>query len=109
MMQKKHVSPNEIPTCPLCLRPIPATAKQSVHHLIPKLKGGRNGPTVRLHQICHAAIHAHLTETELAQNYNTISALRGHPRIAAFVEWVGKKDPHFYAPTKGRYRGRRIR
>jgi len=42
----------EPPTCPLCLRPIPPGVPQSLHHLIPKLRGGKGGPTVLLHQIC---------------------------------------------------------
>ena len=54
------------PICPLCRRPIPPDAPQSRHHLVPKLKGGKGGPTVLLHQICHAEIHATLTEAELS-------------------------------------------
>ena len=51
--------------CPLCGRPIPPDARQSAHHLTPKLKGGKRGPTVRLHQICHTKIHATLSEAEI--------------------------------------------
>jgi hypothetical protein len=39
------------PICPLCLRPIPADARSSLHHLVPKLRGGKGGPTVRLDEI----------------------------------------------------------
>lgn len=95
------------PVCPLCERPIPPHAKQSVHHLVPKLKGGKGGPTVLLHHICHATVHAHLTEAELARHYASIDALRKHPDIAAFVAWVSTKEPAFHAPTRGRRRGRR--
>ncbi|MEL7490296.1 MAG: HNH endonuclease [Pseudomonadota bacterium] len=101
------VATEDDPVCPLCERPIPPHAKQSVHHLIPKLKGGKGGPTVRLHEICHKTIHAHATETELARLYNTIDTLKGHPDIAAFIKWVARKDPAFHAPTRGRSRGRR--
>lgn len=97
------------PLCPLCGRPIPPHAKQSVHHLIPKLKGGKGGPTVLLHEICHKTIHAHLTETELARDYATIEKLRAHRAIADFIRWVANKDPAFHAPTRGRARGRRKR
>ena len=92
------------PICPLCLRPIPPEAKQSVHHLIPKLKGGAKGPTVLLHQICHNEIHATLTEGELAREFNTIEALRGHPRLAGFAKWVGKRPPTFHSRTPGKRR-----
>ena len=94
------------PICPLCDRPIPAQARQSLHHLIPKLKGGRGGPTVRLHQICHNEIHATLSEADLAREYCTIEALRAHPRLAAFVTWVAKRPPSFHSKTPGRRRKR---
>lgn len=41
------------PVCPLCDRPIPPEAKASLHHLVPRLRGGKGGPTVLLHRICH--------------------------------------------------------
>jgi hypothetical protein len=96
----------DYPDCPLCGRPIPPDAKQSVHHLIPKLKGGKGGPTVLLHQICHNEIHASLTEAELAQAYHTLQTLRTHPRLAKFIAWVAKKPPAFHSKTTG---GRRKR
>jgi hypothetical protein len=92
------------PICPLCLRPIPETAKSSLHHLVPKLKGGRHGPTVRLHQICHNEIHATLTEAELACDYDTPEKLRSHPRLAKFAAWVAKRPPTFHSKTPGRRR-----
>lgn len=92
------------PICPLCLRPIPEGAKSSLHHLVPKLKGGRHGPTVRLHQICHNEIHATLTEAELARDYDTPEKLRSHPRLAKFAAWVAKRPPTFHSKTPGRRR-----
>ena len=94
------------PICPLCLRPIPPEAKQSLHHLIPKLKGGSKGPTVLLHQICHSEIHATLTEAELARDFHSIEALRAHPRLEKFVKWVGKRPPTFHARTPGKRRNK---
>lgn len=95
----------ETPICPLCDRPIPPRAKQSVHHLVPKLRGGKGGPTVLLHQICHNEIHATLSEADLARNYNTVAALRSHPRLAKFLAWVAKRPDDFYARTPGARRG----
>ncbi|SFR36254.1 hypothetical protein SAMN04488002_0766 [Litoreibacter janthinus] len=85
----------EHPTCPLCRRPIPPDAKQSLHHLIPKLKGGKGGPVALLHQICHNEIHATLSEADLARSYNTPDALRAHPRLKKFVDWVANDRPTF--------------
>lgn len=94
------------PICPLCDRPIPAEVKQSLHHLIPRLKGGKGGPTVLLHHICHREIHAALTEAELARDYATIAALRRHPRLDKFIRWVRKRPPGFLSKVPG---GRRKR
>ena len=94
------------PICPICGRPIPPEAKQSLHHLVPKLKGGRNGPTVLLHQICHNEIHATLTEAELAREYASIDALKAHPRLAKFIRWVSKRPPGFHSKTPGARRKR---
>ena len=98
------------PECALCGRPIPSDVRQSVHHLVPKLKGGAKGPTVLLHQICHNEIHATLTEAELAREFSTIAALRSHARLRAFVGFVESKPPDFYTrsqPSERRKRSRR--
>ena len=79
---------------------------QSLHHLVPRLKGGARGPTVLLHQICHTEIHASLTEAELAREFSTIEALRVHPRLAKFIAWVARKPPGFHKRSAG---GRRKR
>ncbi len=87
--------PAHDPICALCGRPIPADAPRSLHHLVPKMKGGTHGPTVLLHHLCHKEIHATLSEAELARDFSTPEALRAHPRLARFIEWVRKRPPHF--------------
>ena len=90
------------PTCPLCLRPIPPDVPQSLHHLIPRSRGGKGGPTVLLHHICHKEIHAALSETDLARHFTTVAALRAHPRLARFAAWVAKRPPGFLSRVPGR-------
>jgi hypothetical protein len=41
-----------------------------------------------------------LTENQLARNYSTIEALRAHPEIAKFIEWIANKPTHILAPIK---------
>ncbi|MCJ2078259.1 HNH endonuclease [Methylobacterium sp. HMF5984] len=86
--------------CPLCERPIPPRARSSLHHLVPKLKGGTHGTTVRLHQVCHSAIHARHSEAELARRLADVSALRAEPEIARFIAWVRTKPDDFHAATR---------
>ena len=95
----------ELPICPLCGRPIPAPQRDA-HHLVPKSRGGRE--TEFLHRICHRQIHALLTESELARDYNSVEALMAHPEMARFVAWVRGKPPGFAARSRKsqRVRGR---
>lgn len=95
------------PTCPLCLRPIPPDVPQSQHHLVPRLKGGKGGPTVLMHHICHKEVHSALTEAELARDWNTPEALRRHPRMARFAAWIAGRPPGFTSRVPGSRRGRR--
>jgi hypothetical protein len=61
----------------------------------------RNGrDTVALHRICHAAIHATLSEKELERQYNTIEPLREHPQLRRFIVWVRRKPPEFWVRTR---------
>lgn len=89
------------PLCPICLRPIPEGVPQSLHHLIPKLKGGKGGPVVLLHHICHKEIHARFTEAELARQFNTPDAIRADPRMERFLEWIAKRPPEFLSRVPG--------
>jgi hypothetical protein len=83
--------------CQLCMRSIPKNQRDA-HHLVPKSRGGVE--TIILHRLCHRQIHALLTENQLARNYSTIEALRSHPEIAKFIEWIGNKPTYIRAPIK---------
>jgi hypothetical protein len=87
-------------SCVLCGRNIPPQARSSRHHLVPRLKGGTHLGTVRLHQICHSAIHARYTEAEIARHLADPAALRDDPELARFVAWVRTKPDDFHAPTR---------
>ena len=55
-----------------------------------------------LHPICHRTIHANFTNAELARTSETAEALKKHPAVARFVDWVASKPPDFHARTASR-------
>ncbi len=79
--------------CPLCDRPLAAPIVK--HHFIPPSKGGKDTPTVSLHQICQNKIVAVFSETEMKRYYNTIEHIRENEEMATFIKWVKKKEPEF--------------
>lgn len=98
LLQQEHVRvlPADL-ICPLCERKIPPSQRDA-HHLVPKSKGGRH--TEYLHRICHRQIHALLTETELARQFDSVDALLTHPDVALFVAWVKTKPDDFMERTR---------
>ncbi len=87
--------------CGLCGRTVQRLTR---HHLIPKTrhKNKRNKKTFDRREIhrtvglcssCHRHIHTVLDNKDLEREYNTLEALRAHPDVGKFVEWVSKK-PH---------------
>ncbi|WP_299321879.1 HNH endonuclease [Parasphingopyxis sp.] len=87
--------------CFLCERPLGRRVEW--HHPVPKSKGGRD--RVPVHPICHRTIHRHFTNAELTRCGADSEALRTHPEIAKFVDWLANKPPDFHAATR-RARGR---
>jgi hypothetical protein len=84
--------------CPLCGRPMVTGPSLDEHHPVPRSHGGRE--TVTMHKICHRAIHAMLSERELAEEFLGFEALRTHPMLAQFIAWVQKRPPEYYDRTR---------
>jgi hypothetical protein len=91
------------PGCALCERDRPLT----FHHLIPRALHRRKRFATRYSREelaagidvcrdCHDAVHRFVSEKELGERFYTLEALRAHPEIARFVEWVRTRG--------GRYR-----
>ncbi len=91
--------------CELCGRAV-LQGDISEHHLVPKSKGGGQGPTAVMHSICHKQIHGLFGEKELAIMYNNINSLKAHRDVQRFIKWVSKKDPAFNIKVKIRRKNR---
>lgn len=75
------------------------------HHLIPRTRHSnkRNQKTFERHEVrtrmadlcrpCHGFIHKVLTEKQMEHLHNTVEALRTHPDIARFTDWIRTKPP----------------
>lgn len=53
-----------------------------------------------VHPICHKAIHANFTNSELARIGDDPDTILTNPAVAKFVKWVARKEPDFHAPTR---------
>ena len=60
-------------------------------------------------QLCHNEVHAILTESELARDWNTPEKLRAHPQLARVFAWLRGKPPDFHARSRRNIRMRRKR
>ena len=93
--------------CQLCGRFL-GEDRLTRHHLLPrsrarKMKRRRKGRqvlkrrnparTVALCGPCHRNVHVSIGNAELERGYNSLEALRAHPGVQRFTEWVQDK-PH---------------
>ena len=99
--------------CALCEREETLTR----HHLIPRTRhhNKRNQrefsraavrAIVGLCRSCHSQVHQLLSEKQLEREFNTLEALRAHPGVAEFVEWIRVKPSGFRAAMRS---GRALR
>src|SRR4051812_43671009 len=84
--------PDEVVTCELCERGVPARLI-TLHHLTPKQKGGKAEHRTPLCKPCHKQIHATYGNTELARLYDNLDALRAAPLLQPFLKWIRKQAP----------------
>ena len=93
--------------CELCGRHLEESALTR-HHLLPRShakkmkrrKKGRQelkwrdpGRTVTLCSPCHRNVHTSLSNADLERRYDSVEALRRHPGVQRFTQWV-KDKPH---------------
>ena len=71
--------------CELCRREVD---RYTVHHLIPKSKGGKFGATADLCSTCHRQVHALFSESTLANELFNISLLNNNPEIRKYLKWI---------------------
>ena len=88
--------------CELCER---AVDRFTVHHLIPRARGGNHGPTARLCPTCHRQVHAMFSVTTLAEEMYSVALLRSNPRIADFLRWMRKQRGASFRVRQSRERG----
>ncbi len=93
--QRTATSAADPPTCALCHRPL--GVRVEYHHTLPKSEGGTI--TVPVHPICHRAIHAHVSNHDLAVKYADLEALRKREDMQRFLHWIANKPANFHAPT----------
>ena len=78
----------EVVECELCRRKVD---RYTVHHLVPRAKGGRFGPKAKLCATCHRQLHALFSEATLAQELNSIPRLQANPQVHDYLKWVRKQ------------------
>ncbi|UFU00417.1 HNH endonuclease [Radiobacillus kanasensis] len=76
--------------CELCGRD---EVKTTVHHLLPKEKGGTFGATANLCIPCHKQIHALYTNDEIAIRLTSLEDLRQDDQLSRFIKWIRKQPP----------------
>ena len=78
----------EVAECELCRREVD---RYTVHHLVPRAKGGRFGPKAKLCATCHRQLHALFSEATLAQELNSIPRLQANHQVHDYLKWVRKQ------------------
>ncbi len=96
LQHSAHLQAAAPPKCALCKRPL--GTRVEFHHVVPKSEGGT--VTVAVHPICHRAIHAHVSNHDLAATDADLNALRQREDMQRFLKWIANKPADFHAPTR---------
>ena len=101
--------------CELCLR---EAERYTVHHLVPRAKGGRFGPKAKLCPTCHRQLHALFYEATLAKELHSIDyeatlakelhsidLIRANPQMSEYLRWARRQK----GPTSFRVRRAKAR
>jgi hypothetical protein len=104
---KDNLGPGAGDRCALCGRRV-GEDRLTRHHLLPRSRARkmkrrrkrrqelkRRDPdrTVGLCGPCHRNVHASIGNADLERGYDSVEALRDHPGVRRFTEWV-KDKPH---------------
>ena len=82
-------APSPLPAvCELCFR---ESEKFTVHHLVPRSRGGKFGPKATLCLTCHRTLHALFSEATLAKELESLDRIRTHPEMDSYLKWVKKQ------------------
>jgi 5-methylcytosine-specific restriction protein A len=96
-------------TCQLCGRDVPRELI-TLHHLLPRQKGGVASDRTPLCKPCHKQLHAVFSNAQLAREFATLQSLRQAEALQPFLRWIRRQKPgrNFRTMSSGgqRRRGR---
>ena len=72
--------------CPVCLRHVKST-DITIHHYLPKSKGGTLQDTMRLCKCCHDTLH-YLIDIDDVENYQCVNDLFKHEDYREYILFI---------------------
>jgi hypothetical protein len=63
----------------------------TLHHLMPRERGGKPEDRVAMCRPCHKQVHAIFSNMELERVHNSVESLRAAPPIKSFIKWIRKQ------------------
>lgn len=84
--------PASLHRCQLCGRLVPSRLI-TLHHTVPKQKGGRAEHRVPMCKPCHKQVHATFDNSTLHCHYASIELLRAAEPLQVFLRWIRRQAP----------------